>query len=53
MGIFGRTHTRAMGTGFFMGQFFCTLTQPIPVPVAGNPWVCREIVMLFQNNKMI
>jgi hypothetical protein len=42
-----KTYTHATGTGFFMGQFFCTLTQPIPVPVADNPRVCREIVMPF------
>jgi hypothetical protein len=48
-----KTHTRVMGTGFFTGQFSYTLTQPIPVPMVGNPWVCREIVMLFQNKKKI
>jgi hypothetical protein len=45
--ILTKTHTRGTGTGFFMGQFFRTLTQPIPIPVAGNPQVCREIVMPF------
>jgi len=28
-----------MGMGFSMGQHFCTHTQPIPIPMAGNPWV--------------
>jgi hypothetical protein len=32
-----KTHTHTMGMGFFMGQHFCTHTQPIPM--AGNPWV--------------
>jgi hypothetical protein len=42
-----KTHTHGTGMGFFTGQFFCTLTQPIPVPVAGNPRVCGEIAMAF------
>ena len=33
------THTHTMGMGFSMGQNFCTHTQPIPIPMAGNPWV--------------
>jgi hypothetical protein len=44
-----KTRTCATGTGFFMGQFFCTHTQPVPVPVTGNPQVCNKIVMPFQN----
>jgi hypothetical protein len=34
-----KTRTRGMGTGFFTGLYFRTLTQPVPVPVASNPRV--------------
>jgi len=34
-----KTHTHTIGMGFFMSQKFCTHTQPIPIPMAGNPWV--------------
>ena len=38
IGIFTTTHMA--GLGFFMGQSFSTQGIPIPVPMAGNLWVC-------------
>jgi len=41
------THTCAKGTGIFAGQIIIPEGIPVPVPMAGDPWVHNKLVGKF------